>query len=39
VGQAQDPAEHVAPVAHATPHPPQLFVSVWSLMHAPLQTI
>jgi hypothetical protein len=35
----QVPATHDSPdaVLHVTPHPPQLFGSAWSAMHAPLQ--
>ncbi len=37
--QAHTPAEHTSPLAalQTTPHPPQLFGSLWSGMQLPLQ--
>jgi hypothetical protein len=39
VGQEQVPPEHVAPVAHTVPQPPQLLVSVLVLVQDPLQFV
>jgi hypothetical protein len=38
-GQVQTPETHVAPTAHAVPHPPQFWVSTASSTHTPSHAV